>query len=106
MLNLFRFTIGGVLLFLAYAALSADENERRIEEITVSATYRDTKLMDTAISISGLSEDELIDKGIINIQTLYQSIPGLSYRTNSNTYNTITVRGITPPGNGGSTVGI
>ena len=110
MINRIRFTIQGVLLFLAYPALSADENKEDkgpvIEQITVTATYRDTKLMDTAISISVLSEDELIDKGIIDIQTLYQSIPGLSYRTNANTYNTITVRGITPPGNGGSTVGI
>ncbi len=89
----------------AFPVLAA-EDERFIEEIIVSATYRDTKLMDTPLTISALSEEELLDKGVINIQTLYQSIPGLSYRTNSNTYNTITVRGITPPGSGGTTVGV
>lgn len=89
----------------AFPVLAA-EDERFIEELIVSATYRDTKLMDTPLTITALSEEELLDKGIINIQTLYQSIPGLSYRSNSNTYNTITVRGITPPGSGGTTVGV
>ena len=88
-----------------FPVLAAEEGPL-IEEIIVSATYRDTKLMDTPLTITALSAEELLDKGIINIQTLYQSIPGLSYRTNSNTYNTITVRGITPPGNGGTTVGV
>ena len=98
--------LGVALLVSLPNVAGAAEEGPVIEEIIVSATYRDTKLMDTALTITALSEEELLDKGVINIQTLYQSIPGMSYRSNSNTYNTISIRGITPPGSGGSAVGV
>jgi outer membrane receptor protein involved in Fe transport len=82
----------------------AAESDSAIEEIVVSATYRDTRLMDTPITISAVTAEDIQLKGIEDIQTLYQSIPGLSYRTNSQTYNTISVRGLTPPAGGGSSV--
>lgn len=84
----------------------AEGEESYIEEIVVTATHRDTAMMDTPLTISTLTEDVMLDKGIINIQNLYQSIPGLAYRSNSSTYNTISVRGISPPGDGGATVGV
>ena len=78
-----------------------------VEEIIVSATYRDTRLMDTPLTISAVTDQDIVSKGIEDIQTLYQSIPGLAYRSNSQTYNTLTVRGITPPAGGGAaTVGV
>lgn len=86
---------------------AADESETSIEEVVVTATYRDTRLMDTPIAISAVTDEDIKVKGIEDIQTLYQSIPGLSYRTNSQTYNTLSVRGLTPPAGGGSaTVGV
>ena len=72
-----------------------------VEEIIVSATYRDTRLMDTPLTISAVTDVDIVAKGIEDIQTLYQSIPGLAYRTNSQTYNTLSVRGLTPPSDGG-----
>ena len=85
----------------------ADEAEAEatagdVEEIIVSATYRDTRLMNTPLTISAVTDADIIAKGIEDIQTLYQSIPGLAYRTNSQTYNTLSVRGLTPPSGGGS----
>lgn len=115
----FRFTAicAGLALCLSVApttwAQEDEENQdeiqsrdRVIEEVIVTATYRDTALMDTPISITTLTEEMLIDKGVINIQTLYQSIPGLAYRTNSNTYNNVSVRGLTSPGGGTSVVSV
>lgn len=85
----------------------ADDGAGQVEEIIVSATYRDTRLMDTPLAISAVTDQDIVNKGIEDIQTLYQSIPGLSYRSNSQTYNTLTVRGITPPADGGAaTVGV
>lgn len=78
---------------------AADAGE--VEEIIVSATYRDTRLMDTPLTISAVTDVDIVAKGIEDIQTLYQSIPGLAYRTNSQTYNTLSVRGLTPPSDGG-----
>jgi iron complex outermembrane recepter protein len=74
------------------SAIAADENE--IEEIVVTATYRDTALMDTPMAISSLT-DEMIDvKGIVGIETLYESIPSMSFKTARGTYNNITIRGL------------
>jgi outer membrane receptor protein involved in Fe transport len=85
-------------------AAESDSSGKVVEEIVVSATYRDTRLMDTPIAISAVTADDIQVKGIEDIQTLYQSIPGLSYRTNSQTYNTLSVRGLTPPAGGGASM--
>ena len=45
-----------------------------IEEIVVTATYRDTQLMDTPIALSAVTDVEIMQKGIQDdIRTLYQS---------------------------------
>ena len=85
---------------------SAASNEGVIEEIIVSATRRDTALMDTPLSISVLNGDGIEAKGIVDIQTLYQTVPGLAYRTNGGNYNAVSIRGLAAPGEGGATVGI
>ena len=77
-------------------ASNREASESVIDEIIVTATYRETALMDTPIAISSLTDELLEDKGAINIQTLYQSVPSLSYRTDSTTFNTISIRGLTP----------
>ena len=100
-----------VVALAAPPALAEDDDDERasgvVEEIVVSATYRDTRLMDTPLTISAVTDHDIVNKGIEDIQTLYQSIPGLAYRSNSQTYNTLSVRGITPPAaGGGATVGV
>ncbi len=80
--------------------------EIEIEEIIVSATRRDTALMDTPMSIAVVSAENIEAKGIVDFKTLYQTVPGMAYRTNGSTYNTVGIRGLTAPGEGGSTVGI
>ncbi|MDC0067637.1 TonB-dependent receptor [Gammaproteobacteria bacterium] len=89
------------------AAEDADSDTSGVvEEIIVTATYRDTRLMETPIAISAVTAEDIQFKGIEDIQTLYQSIPGLSYRTGTQTLNFLSVRGITPPAGGGSSVGV
>ena len=102
---------GAAIALAAPPALAEEDDDERasgvVEEIVVSATYRDTRLMDTPLTISAVTDHDIVNKGIEDIQTLYQSIPGLAYRSNSQTYNTLTVRGITPPAaGGGATVGV
>ena len=92
------FTFG----FFSNFVVAEEANDEAMEEVIVTATYRDTRLMDTPITISAVTEAQIELKGIEDIQTLYQSIPGMSYRTNSQTYNTLSIRGITPPAAGGS----
>jgi len=94
------------LTMLSFPAAAAEEEDSDdagvIEEIVVSATYRDTRMMNTPLTISAITAEDIVAKGIEDIQTLYQSIPGLSYRTNSQTYNTLSIRGLTPPTGGGA----
>ena len=113
--GIFRLCTVVPALFLAAAVGAEDaevdevdeEGDHAVEEIVVSATYRDTRLMDTPLTISAVTDLDIVHKGIEDIQTLYQSIPGLAYRTNSQTYNTLSVRGLTPPsGGGGAMVGV
>ena len=105
--NLQRTTLVGLISLSAswVTPVLAEEDADAIEEeIIVTATYRDTRLMDTPLTISAITAEEIALKGIEDIQTLHQSIPGLSYRTNSQTYNTLSIRGLTPPAAGGSSV--
>ena len=107
-----RILAAGAAIALAAPPALAEEDDGDdrsgvVEEIVVSATYRDTRLMDTPLTISAVTDHDIVNKGIEDIQTLYQSIPGLAYRSNSQTYNTLSVRGITPPAaGGGATVGV
>ncbi|MYF29861.1 MAG: TonB-dependent receptor [Gammaproteobacteria bacterium] len=83
-----------------------DESDSRLEEVIVTATYRDTNLMDTPISITALSEDQIIEKGIHNIFSLYTNIPGLNLKKATSGFNDVTIRGISPYAEGnGSPVG-
>ena len=100
-----RALIAAFTMLSSPAAAAEDEDSddaRVIEEIIVSATYRDTRMMNTPLTISAVTAEDIVAKGIEDIQTLYQSIPGLSYRTNSQTYNTLSIRGLTPPTGGGA----
>ena len=67
--------------FFSNFTVAEEADGEAMEEVIVTATYRDTRLMDTPITISAVTEAQIELKGIEDIQTLYQSIPGLSYRT-------------------------
>ena len=76
-----------------------------IEEIVVTATYRDTQLMDTPIALSAVTDVEIVQKGIQDITYLYQSIPGLNYRANTLSMSRPNIRGIQNIVGGNSPVG-
>ena len=84
---------------------TTNEDEPGMEEIIVTATYRDTRLMDTPLAISAVTSEDMVSKGIEDIQTLFQAIPGLSYRGSVALGAQLSIRGITPsttPGSVGS----
>ena len=108
--NRFAITMLACVGATAFQAVAAEEGPVIEEEIIVTATYRDTALMDTPLSISALDSDDIDKKGILNFQNLYQSIPGLSYHNSGGleTFNVVGVRGLTGAGlgEGGPAVGI
>ena len=87
---------------------TTDEDEPVMEEIIVSATYRDTRLMDTPLAITAVTSADIAVKGLEDIQTLYQAIPGLSYQgtVEISAGSRLSIRGITPTQGSVGAVGV
>ena len=72
----------------------ADEGGSLVEEIVVTATYRDTQLMDTPMTISALTDVDIEQRGVEDIKNLFLAIPGLNYGNATQTWHRITARGV------------
>ena len=78
---------GGVLM--AFPAV-AQESGLILEEVLVTATKRETSLMDTGISITAFSSEKLQEFGIDDLNDLSVNTPGLSITSGER----ITIRGV------------
>ena len=79
----------------AAAETGADEGEGLIEEIIVTATFRETSLMDTAVSISAVDADAIEQLGATDVLGLYRALPGVNAAGGPTGSNRIAIRGIT-----------
>ena len=68
----------------------AQEEGLALEEVIVTATRRETSLMDTGISITAFSSEKLQEFGIDDLNDLSVNTPGLSVTTGER----ITIRGV------------
>ena len=74
-----------------------------IEEIVVTATHRETNLMDTAVSISAIDADTVDQLGATDVLDLYRSIPGLNAAGGATGSNRLVIRGISSQNVGSGT---
>ncbi len=86
-------------IFCLPAAAQSDEDEAAedgsmVEEIVVTATYRDTQLMDTPLTISALTDVDIEQRGVEDIKNLFLAIPGPNYGNATQTWHRITARGV------------
>ena len=86
--NLLVFALAGGVL-TAFPAV-AQESGLVLEEVIVTATKRETSLMDTGISITAFSGEKLQELGIDDLNDLSVNTPGLSVTTGER----ITIRGV------------
>ena len=108
--------IPAVLLVLstpfARAQSMAEDEEPMVEEVIVTATYRETDLMDTAQAISAVTDSLVEDLGGQSMDDIYTMVPGLSMQGGINGENRFTVRGVTSQTGGtgyfltGATIGV
>lgn len=56
---------------------ATDDDSKALEEIIVTATRRETNLMETAGAISVLSGNELQQRGVVNVTTLDTLVPNM-----------------------------
>ena len=63
--------------FLPVVSAAEEEADGAIEEIIVTATYRETNLMDTPQAISAITESMVEDLGAQSMSDIYTMVPGL-----------------------------
>ena len=106
---------GAAVVMLAVPAVAQDgvpADDQRIEEVVVTATYRETNLMDTPLAISAVTDSLVEDLAAQSMEDIYTMIPGLSMQGSTDGQARYTIRGITSQsGNiqyapAGATVGV
>ena len=70
------------------------DKSRIIEEIVVTSTYRETNLMDTAVSVSAVDADLIGQIGASEMSELFRSLPGLNMVASDAGSNRFVVRGV------------
>ena len=85
-------------LFIFTPVVAEESSDTNImEEIVITATYRDTKLMETPLSVSAVTDQMVKDTGAQGMEELFTMIPGLSMAAGGNGgqgENRYTIRGI------------
>jgi iron complex outermembrane receptor protein len=82
-------TLFGVFLLVAPEMVAqdsdADESADEIETVVVTATRRETDIMDTPLAVSAVTNEDLVKYGISNVKDLSYAIPGLSIQNQTDT---------------------
>ncbi len=77
----------------------------QLQEIVVTAQKRASTVQSTPISITAITGQDLEDRGITDITSIVQSVPGVSMRTSGPGQTELEMRGMTSSGGNSSTVG-
>jgi iron complex outermembrane recepter protein len=91
----------------ATAAVSAEDvsNSGQLAEVVITAEKRVSTVHDTPISISAVSGDALLTRGVASLADLAQGTPGLSLKSEGPSQTEIEMRGMTSSGGNSATVG-
>ena len=76
-----------------------------LDEIIVTAQKRESTVQTTPISMTAITGQDLKDRGITDITSIVQSVPGVSMRTSGPGQTELEIRGMTSSGGNSSTVG-
>ena len=94
------------LLGASGVALAQQETKSdQLQEIVVTAQKRLSTVQDTPISITALTGQDLGERGITDITSVVQSVPGVSMRSSGPGQTELEMRGMTSSGGNSSTVG-
>jgi outer membrane receptor protein involved in Fe transport len=81
------------------------DSDTSLDEILVTAQKRVSTVQTTPISISAVSGDDLIARGVSSLASLAQGTPGVSLKTEGPSQTEIEMRGMTSSGGNSATVG-
>ncbi len=81
------FALSGPAFAQTPDSASDQEVGLELEEVIVTATRREVALQDVPLSITAFSQDELIEKGIVNYQGLAYNTPGVILNRQTQNFN-------------------
>ena len=91
----------GALVFCGFAIsvnaqddLETGATAGEIQSIVVTATRRETELMETPLAVSAMSQEDLEKLGLDNIKDLSYALPGFSVQNTDTNAPVITLRGV------------
>ena len=89
------FTGLATTIYLLFGLAGAAQSQgRALEEITVTAQYREQNIQDVPIAVTALSADMLEQSDIFDAATIAQHVPGMQYAEFSPGQTLISMRGI------------
>ena len=92
-------------ILLAQANTTGAQSQSGLEEIIVTATRRESTVQNTPISMTAVSGQDIQDRGLADLRTLAQSVPGVSMRTSGPGQTEFEMRGMASVGGNSPTVG-
>ena len=96
--------LGGMLADVAIAQQSRSDMGQ-LEEIVVTAEKRETTAEKTPISLTAVSGADILNRGLTDLASLMQSVPGVSMRTSGPGMTEFEMRGVASNGGNSPTVG-
>src|SRR5580692_4193780 len=90
---------------LADVAHAQQENAEQLQEVIVTAQKRVSTVQETPISITAITGESLQERGVTDLATIVQSVPGVSMRQSGPGQTELEMRGMTSGGGNSSTVG-
>ncbi len=97
----------GPLFSSAWAATGTGTgaSDTSLAEIVVTAEKRDSTVQATAISLTALSGQDLINQNVVTINDIVDKVPGISLRTAGPGQTELEMRGLSSSGGNSATVG-
>jgi iron complex outermembrane recepter protein len=89
----------------AESVVAPESASAALDEIVVTASKRVSTVQDTPISISAVSGNDLLARGVSSLADLAQGTPGVSLKSEGPSQTEIEMRGMTSSGGNSATVG-
>jgi iron complex outermembrane recepter protein len=84
---------------------ASEKKHDQLEEVVITASKRSTTVQDTPMSVTAISGEDILNRGITEFDTLAASTPGVSLHTSGPGQTEIEMRGLTSAGGNSATVG-
>ncbi len=89
---------GGI--FYSPQAPAQENSEAVLEEVIVTASKRDQRLVDVPMAVTALKGEQLIERNLLQIEEFAEQVPGLHVETTGNRATRIVLRGLNAGGPG------